>query len=287
VATLDDTRYRSARRTLVNRSDERFLALVFVLVVAVGLLMSESASAEICGDADGNGSVTITDGVQVLRAAAGLAVSCPASRCDVDGSSSVTLTDGVAALRIAAGLQTAERCDVASPRFVDNGDGTVIDNQTGLQWEKKTSSADAEFWVCGDDVEPAVTLLYPPCPDPHEVRNYYSIFNVSRLFLEKLNTPPCFAGHCDWRFPRVNRNGDPAELETLLASPCPPEVESDTIGCIDPIFGPTVSGWYMSGTRVGASPYVMWLVDFEYGWVSDIFDGEVSVRAVRNLASED
>src|SRR5262249_57973783 len=25
-------------------------------------------------------------------------------------------------------------------RFVDNGDGTVTDNQTGLQWEKKTGT---------------------------------------------------------------------------------------------------------------------------------------------------
>ena len=26
------------------------------------------------------------------------------------------------------------------PRFVDNGDGTITDNQTGLMWEKKTGT---------------------------------------------------------------------------------------------------------------------------------------------------
>ena len=30
------------------------------------------------------------------------------------------------------------------PRFVDNGDGTVTDNQTGLQWEKKTTTVGVE-----------------------------------------------------------------------------------------------------------------------------------------------
>src|SRR5262249_31397738 len=33
------------------------------------------------------------------------------------------------------------------PRFVDNGDGTVTDNQTGLQWEKK-----GNICVGGDNV---------------------------------------------------------------------------------------------------------------------------------------
>ena len=29
--------------------------------------------------------------------------------------------------------------DLQPPRFVDNGDGTITDNRTGLMWEKKTS----------------------------------------------------------------------------------------------------------------------------------------------------
>jgi hypothetical protein len=86
------------------------------------------AHAETCGDADGNDSVTVTDGVQVLRAAAGLSNTCSVSRCDVDGSGAITVTDGVNVLRVAAGLPTTLSCDIPTQRFIDNGDGTVSDN---------------------------------------------------------------------------------------------------------------------------------------------------------------
>jgi len=63
-----------------------------------------------CGDADLSGTVSVTDGVIVLNAAAGLPSSCTPSRCDVDGSGTVTITDGVHVLRAAAGLETPTAC---------------------------------------------------------------------------------------------------------------------------------------------------------------------------------
>jgi len=83
---------------------------VCTLLLSAGV--AGSASAQVCGDADANGSVTVTDGVQVLRAAAGLSSSCSdhASSCDVDGSGTVTVTDGVNVLRKAAGLSITEAC---------------------------------------------------------------------------------------------------------------------------------------------------------------------------------
>jgi hypothetical protein len=74
------------------------------------LVLVPPAFAQTCGDADGSGTVTVTDGVQVLRAAAGLTASCPATLCDVDGSGSVTVTDGVNVLRKAAGLAVDFKC---------------------------------------------------------------------------------------------------------------------------------------------------------------------------------
>ncbi len=64
----------------------------------------------VCGDADASGSVTVTDGVQTLRAAAALPSVCSLSRCDVDGSGSVSVTDGVNVLRAAAGLPVSAIC---------------------------------------------------------------------------------------------------------------------------------------------------------------------------------
>jgi hypothetical protein len=64
-----------------------------------------------CGDPDGSGSVTVSDGVNVLRAAAALASACGvAAACDVDGSGTITVTDGVNVLRAAAGLSGELAC---------------------------------------------------------------------------------------------------------------------------------------------------------------------------------
>ena len=72
------------------------------------------ASAQVCGDADGSGAVTVTDGVQTLRAAAELDSACTVEACDIDGSGSITVTDGVGVLRKAAGLPVTDNCPSAA-----------------------------------------------------------------------------------------------------------------------------------------------------------------------------
>lgn len=81
----------------------------FVLLLGVGITAAPAA-AQVCGDADGNGTVGVLDGVQTLREAAGLDSVCTAAACDVDGNGSVTVTDGVNVLRKAAGLAITENC---------------------------------------------------------------------------------------------------------------------------------------------------------------------------------
>ncbi|MCC6767118.1 MAG: hypothetical protein IT293_20880 [Deltaproteobacteria bacterium] len=90
----------------MSSSTWKFLAAI----VACSVLSAGSASAQTCGDADGSGTVTVTDGVQTLRAAAGLGTTCTAAACDVDGSGSITVTDGVNVLRKAAGIPITEAC---------------------------------------------------------------------------------------------------------------------------------------------------------------------------------
>jgi hypothetical protein len=83
-----------------------------VLGVLLGLGATTAASARVCGDADGNSRVNVTDGVQVLRSAVGLSSSCAANPalCDVDGSGTTTVSDGVNVLRKSAGLAIADAC---------------------------------------------------------------------------------------------------------------------------------------------------------------------------------
>ncbi len=86
----------------------RLLVAAATIATAV-LAPPPSARAQICGDADDSGSITVTDGVNVLRAAAALG-ACEPTRCDVDGNGSVTVTDGVNVLRAAAGLGNPTGC---------------------------------------------------------------------------------------------------------------------------------------------------------------------------------
>ena len=75
-----------------------------------GATMIYPLSAPSCGDADSSGSITVTDGVQTLRGAAGLSSMCTPTVCDVDGDGSITVTDGVNVLRAAAGLPATLTC---------------------------------------------------------------------------------------------------------------------------------------------------------------------------------
>lgn len=120
--------------------------------------------------------------------------------------------------------------------YVDNCDGTVTDKMTGLMWEKKTDDGGI-----------------------HDKDNLYTWSETGTAFdgtaktafLDVLNDVAggganCFAGHCDWRLPKVGRDADAGmpELETILL----PQVPCGTSPCIDPIFGPTQASFYWSST---------------------------------------
>lgn len=180
-------------------------------------------------------------------------------------------------------------CEVPT-RFIDNGDGTLTDNSTGLMWEKKTGTV-------GIPRDCSRT----PCPDPHDVNNSYDWCRdlnhygycdtvgyppnggVFTDFLPRLNTPPCFASHCDWRLPRVNRDGGTAELETIV-DPNKPGCGNGIIPCIDPVFGPTVANYYWSAGTHALYRDCAWSVQFDTGNVQYIYKYfDLQVRAVRTL----
>jgi hypothetical protein len=148
---------------------------------------------------------------------------------------------------------TGSTCDAS--RFVDTGVGTVVDNLTGLEWEKKSDDGlyrDKDFlwsWI--------------------DANNNFLAGNPNG----GLNTEcPGAEGICDWRLPTL------AELQTILSEPFP----CTTSPCIDGVFGPTVVHDYWSSTTLADNPTYAWGVFFGTGEVSyGVKTLHNSVRAVR------
>jgi hypothetical protein len=168
--------------------------------------------------------------------------------------------------------QGALVCKSTLPHYLENGDGTITDNQTGLMWEQKTG---------------AVGFGMTNPTDPHDVNNFYtwsdptidSNFGPSGTlyssFLQQLNGlnfsggAPCFAGHCDWRIPDIG------ELRSILSS-------CDSGTCIDPLFKATRADLYWSSSSVASSPSDVWYAYFLDAFVASAGKaGTGYARAVR------
>jgi len=141
-------------------------------------------------------------------------------------------------------------------RFVDNADGTITDNETGLMWEKKD-----DFGVL------------------HDKDNTYIWADAMSLFISQVNgfsadgtAQTGLGGHSDWRLPTS------AELQTILLAQYP----CGTSPCIDPTFGPTVASGYLSSTIHSVYPANVWGVSFINGQVGPVDRTfPYHVRAVR------
>jgi len=117
---------------------------------------------------------------------------------------------------------------LAGVRFVDNGDGTVTDTQTGLMWEKKDDGGGL-----------------------HDKDNTYTWADAMSEFISEVNGYGAgggvqtggLGGHSDWRMPTY------VELTTILLQPFP----CGTMPCIDSIFGATATDSYWSSTTSSAN----------------------------------
>ncbi len=145
-------------------------------------------------------------------------------------------------------------------RYVDNGDGTITDNQTGLMWEKKTAPPVSSACGFTNDVHCRDNgyswSTFGTGPNGTVFTNFLATVN-QELSESSDGLGINVAGYHDWRLPNI------LELRSLLMD-IPGCGNNQPAGpCIDPIFQPLSSGGinhYLSSTSspVGHA----WCVNF-------------------------
>jgi hypothetical protein len=136
-------------------------------------------------------------------------------------------------------------------RFEDNGT-TVLDHQTGLEWEKKDNLGGGANLLNSHDADNTYTYAAAASTATQSGTLYSD-------FLAKLNgtvvdatktTTGCFASHCDWRIPTVD------ELKSI-------QVPCGAAPCIaDPLLSPSASGRYWTNSTNPSSATGAYFVEF-------------------------
>lgn len=147
----------------------------------------------------------------------------------------------------------------ATLAYVDNGDGTVTDVNTGLMWEKLSDDGSI-----------------------HDKDTFYTWDNAFAVKVATLNSGS-FAGYTDWRVP--NRK----ELESILnlENVSPAVSPAFNTGCVAACTMLTcsctgLSGFYWSSSAYAYFPQFAWFVDFSVGVVDTSGKSSTDcVRAVR------
>ena len=224
----------------------------------------------------------------LVLAHAALAASnvCPG---DVNDDGTVTIDEIITSVN-----NSLLGCPTPGTRFVDNRDGTISDNQTGLMWEKKTESdgvansanlhdADNTFNWAGTCSPNVFKYCQPNDIATSHCAAYVEIFttacgpcvgldgtcNVTETvwtWIATLNQTN-FAGHSDWRLPKIG------ELQSLAdyTDGGPPAINAafDGIGCgasctdiTDPACSCTRPFYTWSASPSASSFGQLWFVNF-------------------------
>lgn len=160
----------------------------------------------------------------------------------------------VVALMLAVGEVQAAQCDPAIPantpnsRFMDNGDGTVTDNTTGLMWKQCAEGLSGAGCVTGS----AATYTWQQALQE----------------VQTVNSGGGFAGYTDWRLPNMK------ELHSIVEGQCHTPAINATL------FPNTVSDYFWTNSPyANAVAELAWAVKFDDGLT--YFLGQIEPHYVR------
>ncbi len=240
------------------------IGIAIGLPLGVGLMLSLphgppqivfAGTPSVSGDVNGDGRLDLADGIFIINflfryGPAPAAIEC--GGCDsccpscptfeLPATGQTTCFDSSGNVIDCAGSQWPGQdghyqagCSSAG-RFVDNGDGTVTDDCTGLVWQKDGADVNGDGLIDASDV---------------------LSWQQALQHCENLE----FAGRNDWRLPNVR------ELQSIVDY-------GRSTPSIDPVFGvasppmsAASSSWYWSSSSVLGSPGSGWHVSFDYGYV--------------------
>ena len=191
-------------------------------------------------------------GAAVAVAACLIAPASAACRGDFDSDGQVSVAEIVSVVDSAL----TGCAPLPGPRFVDNGDGTVTDNATGLDWEQKVAGTDCLH--CAERLMDWRTAM----------GDWLTEVNGFIPNPQRPESQAGLGGHTDWRIPTL------AELRGIL-DPFPCEAS-----CFSPTLGPNiVNCHYWTSTTPAVNPSNVLTVEAHYG--ATIGGGKDSLRPPR------
>jgi cysteine-rich repeat protein len=126
--------------------------------------------------------------------------------------------------------------------YVDNGDGTITDVNTGLMWEKLSDDGSI-----------------------HDKDNGYTWANAFAVKIATLNAGGGFAGYTDWRVPNIKELISIVNYQNTNPSVSPAFDTGCVASCTVTTCSCTVSDSYWSSSTLADFPFLAWFVDFYHG----------------------
>lgn len=171
-----------------------------------------------------------------------------------------------------SGRVAALETPATPPRFIDNGNGTISDNETGLMWEQKINSDGTADLANPQDADNTYTWNAgtPTTSRPDGT--------VITEFLDRINClhntcTSTAGGYSDWQLPTISELRTITNVSGCTVAPC----------IIDSIFAPNPGAYYWTRSNTFDIDYAK-IIRYDTGANSSFYKPSAQyVRAVRRF----